>query len=243
MSDQNNSQPSPDTQDQAAASTPTPTKATKGKGAKVARVRSLVGPFNILHTNTVIGDGEEKKEENDPPDSEAPPLKPFHLPTHGSKIPQWVGGINFSRRTREFAGFEGSSDPSVQGDHPEDPLVEGEVVQEGEGPLRILHFAEPSVTAGEVGGGVGGDEELASAGVLSGEGHADAPGSVPGQAVFATDRVAGPSVHGVQRGAHLDDEVGDDPGNAPSVEEPLLGQEEQVGRVDRREPSVQTENQ
>ena len=28
-------------------------------------MRSLVGPFNILHTNTVIGDGEEKKVEID----------------------------------------------------------------------------------------------------------------------------------------------------------------------------------
>lgn len=67
MSDQNTSQPSPDTQDQTAASTPAPApaKAPKGKGAKVARVRSLVGPFNILHTNTVIGEGEEKKVEID----------------------------------------------------------------------------------------------------------------------------------------------------------------------------------
>lgn len=67
MSDQNTPQPSPDTQDQTAASTPAPTpaKAPKGKGAKVARVRSLVGPFNILHTNTVIGEGEEKKVEID----------------------------------------------------------------------------------------------------------------------------------------------------------------------------------
>lgn len=67
MSDQNTPQPSPDTQDQTAASTPAPApaKAPKGKGAKVARVRSLVGPFNILHTNTVIGEGEEKKVEID----------------------------------------------------------------------------------------------------------------------------------------------------------------------------------
>ena len=67
MSDQNTPQPSPNTQDQTAASTPAPApaKAPKGKGAKVARVRSLVGPFNILHTNTVIGEGEEKKVEID----------------------------------------------------------------------------------------------------------------------------------------------------------------------------------
>lgn len=67
MSDQNTPQPSTDTQDQTAASTPAPApaKAPKGKGAKVARVRSLVGPFNILHTNTVIGEGEEKKVEID----------------------------------------------------------------------------------------------------------------------------------------------------------------------------------
>ena len=70
MSDQNTPQPSTDTKDQAAAAAaaaaaPTPAKAPKGKGAKVARVRSLVGPFNILHTNTVIGDGEEKKVEID----------------------------------------------------------------------------------------------------------------------------------------------------------------------------------
>ena len=67
MSDQNTPQPSPDTQDQTAASTPAPApaKAPKGKGAKVARVRSLVGPFTILHTNTVIGEGEEKKVEID----------------------------------------------------------------------------------------------------------------------------------------------------------------------------------
>ena len=67
MSDQNTPQPSADTQDQTAASTPAPApaKAPKGKGAKVARVRSLVGPFNILHTNTVIGEGEEKKVEID----------------------------------------------------------------------------------------------------------------------------------------------------------------------------------
>ena len=67
MRDQNTPQPSPDTQDQTAASTPAPApaKAPKGKGAKVARVRSLVGPFTILHTNTVIGEGEEKKVEID----------------------------------------------------------------------------------------------------------------------------------------------------------------------------------
>lgn len=65
MSDQNTPQPSTDTQDQAAAPAPAPTKNPKGKGAKVARVRSLVGPFNILHTNTVIGEGEEKKVEID----------------------------------------------------------------------------------------------------------------------------------------------------------------------------------
>lgn len=67
MSDQNTPQPSTDTQDQTAASTPAPApaKAPKGKGAKVARVRSLVGPSNILHTNTVIGEGEEKKVEID----------------------------------------------------------------------------------------------------------------------------------------------------------------------------------
>jgi hypothetical protein len=33
---------------------------------KVARVRSLVGPFLILHTNTAIAEGEEKKVEIDP---------------------------------------------------------------------------------------------------------------------------------------------------------------------------------
>ena len=67
MSDQNNPQPSTDTQDQAAAPAPAPApaKTPKNKGAKVARVRSLVGPFNILHTNTVIGEGEEKKVEID----------------------------------------------------------------------------------------------------------------------------------------------------------------------------------
>ncbi len=67
MSDQNNPQPSTDTQDQTQTATPAaaPAKASKGKGAKVARVRSLVGPFNILHTNTVIGEGEEKKVEID----------------------------------------------------------------------------------------------------------------------------------------------------------------------------------
>lgn len=65
MSDQNTTQPSTDTQDQAATPAPAPAKAPKGKGAKVARVRSLVGPFNILHTNTVIGEGEEKKVEID----------------------------------------------------------------------------------------------------------------------------------------------------------------------------------
>lgn len=67
MSDQNTPQPSTDTQDQSAAPAPAPApaKAPKGKGAKVARVRSLVGPFNILHTNTVIGEGEEKKVEID----------------------------------------------------------------------------------------------------------------------------------------------------------------------------------
>lgn len=67
MSDQNNPQPSTDTQDQTQTATPAaaPAKASKGKGAKVARVRSLVGPFTILHTNTVIGEGEEKKVEID----------------------------------------------------------------------------------------------------------------------------------------------------------------------------------
>lgn len=37
-------------------------KTTKKKAEpKMQRVRSLVGRFLILHTNTVIGDGEEKK--------------------------------------------------------------------------------------------------------------------------------------------------------------------------------------
>jgi len=43
-----------------------PPKATKEAKPKVARVRSLVGDFLILHSNTRIGDGEEKKVEIDP---------------------------------------------------------------------------------------------------------------------------------------------------------------------------------
>lgn len=34
--------------------------------SKTVRVRSLVGPFTVLHTNTVIGVGEERKVELDP---------------------------------------------------------------------------------------------------------------------------------------------------------------------------------
>lgn len=41
-------------------------KAAKEAKPKVARVRSLVGRFLILHSNTVIGEGEEKKVEIDP---------------------------------------------------------------------------------------------------------------------------------------------------------------------------------
>lgn len=36
-------------------------KATAPAAPKTQRVRSLVGRFLILHTNTVIGEGEEKK--------------------------------------------------------------------------------------------------------------------------------------------------------------------------------------
>ena len=43
-----------------------PPKAAKEAKPKVARVRSLVGDFLILHSNTRIGDGEEKKVEIDP---------------------------------------------------------------------------------------------------------------------------------------------------------------------------------
>lgn len=35
--------------------------AKKATGPKLQRVRSCVGRFVILHTNTVIGEGEEKK--------------------------------------------------------------------------------------------------------------------------------------------------------------------------------------
>jgi hypothetical protein len=53
------------TENQDAAAAPAaPKAAAKGK-AKVLRLRSLVGPFTILHTNTVIGEGEEKKVEID----------------------------------------------------------------------------------------------------------------------------------------------------------------------------------
>lgn len=38
-----------------------PKPAKKKAEPKMQRVRSLVGRFLILHTNTVIGDGEEKK--------------------------------------------------------------------------------------------------------------------------------------------------------------------------------------
>jgi hypothetical protein len=41
-------------------------KAAKEAKPKVARVRSLVGRFLILHSNIVIGEGEEKKVEIDP---------------------------------------------------------------------------------------------------------------------------------------------------------------------------------
>lgn len=40
-----------------------PARATK---SKTVRVRSLVGAFTVLHTNTVIGVGEERKVELDP---------------------------------------------------------------------------------------------------------------------------------------------------------------------------------
>lgn len=47
------------------AKTNEPDQPKSGKKAaaapKTQRVRSLVGRFLILHTNTVIGDGEEKK--------------------------------------------------------------------------------------------------------------------------------------------------------------------------------------
>jgi hypothetical protein len=48
--------------------TPETKEASKAPKAKstVKRVRSLVGPFTILHTNTVIGAGEEKKIDIDP---------------------------------------------------------------------------------------------------------------------------------------------------------------------------------
>jgi len=36
-------------------------KAAKKAEPKLQRVRSLVGRFVLLHTNTVIGEGEEKK--------------------------------------------------------------------------------------------------------------------------------------------------------------------------------------
>lgn len=46
-------------------STDKPKAARKAAGPKVARLRSLVGPFLILHSNTLIGAGEEKKVEID----------------------------------------------------------------------------------------------------------------------------------------------------------------------------------
>lgn len=63
MSDQTQNPPSQD--DAAAAAAAPAPKTAKAKGAKVQRLRSRVGPFNILHTNTVIGEGEEKKVEVD----------------------------------------------------------------------------------------------------------------------------------------------------------------------------------
>lgn len=41
-------------------------KTTRATKSKTVRVRSLVGPFTVLHTNTVIGAGEERKVELDP---------------------------------------------------------------------------------------------------------------------------------------------------------------------------------
>ena len=41
-------------------------KAAKAPKTKTVRVRSLVGPFLILHSNTMIGADEEKKVEIDP---------------------------------------------------------------------------------------------------------------------------------------------------------------------------------
>lgn len=55
-----------------AAKTETPieakpeTKPARTAKSKTVRVRSLVGPFTVLHTNTVIGEGEERKVELDP---------------------------------------------------------------------------------------------------------------------------------------------------------------------------------
>lgn len=41
-------------------------KPARASKSKTVRVRSLVGPFTVLHTNTVIGEGEERKVELDP---------------------------------------------------------------------------------------------------------------------------------------------------------------------------------
>lgn len=41
-------------------------KPARAAKSKTVRVRSLVGPFTVLHTNTVIGEGVERKVELDP---------------------------------------------------------------------------------------------------------------------------------------------------------------------------------
>jgi hypothetical protein len=65
MTEPTNATPTENQDAAAAAAAPAaPKAAAKGK-AKVVRLRSLVGPFTILHTNTVIGEGEEKKVEID----------------------------------------------------------------------------------------------------------------------------------------------------------------------------------
>jgi hypothetical protein len=66
MTEATNATPTENQDDAAAApaAPAAPKAAAKGK-AKVLRLRSLVGTFTILHTNTVIGEGEEKKVEID----------------------------------------------------------------------------------------------------------------------------------------------------------------------------------
>jgi hypothetical protein len=103
----------------------------------------------------------------------------------------------------------------VHGLHPRHHLAE-----EGEAPVEVRLRGER-------------DEELAAAGVLAGERHADRPPPVGAPRDLAAQGVAGPAVAVAPRAPSLDDEAGLDPMEHQPVVEARAGEVDEGGRGER----------